>query len=192
MPVALGRLTETIFPRIYARMYYAHPRARVMSFSAREPARFPSSNPPLALRLQHMAHTLLQPHTHDSIGRAIIHTISVTFPRDSVWVMWSHVKKKEFRLLQKIIVSGRVGRMGRWGWGWQQILKYFIWVWKLFFFLATFSPSPSPIAPFAPPCMDRIFLCFYIFSYIEIIIVNNKTFLINKYHRTLAFISPHW
>jgi hypothetical protein len=33
MPVALGRLTETIFPRIYARMYYAHPRARGMSFS---------------------------------------------------------------------------------------------------------------------------------------------------------------
>ncbi len=26
-------LTETIFPRIYARTYYAHPRARVMSFS---------------------------------------------------------------------------------------------------------------------------------------------------------------
>jgi hypothetical protein len=26
-------VTETIFPRIYARMYYAHPRARVMSFS---------------------------------------------------------------------------------------------------------------------------------------------------------------
>ena len=24
----------TIFPRIYARTYYAHPRARVMSFSA--------------------------------------------------------------------------------------------------------------------------------------------------------------
>jgi hypothetical protein len=33
MPVALGRLITTIFPRIYARMYYAHPRARVMSFS---------------------------------------------------------------------------------------------------------------------------------------------------------------
>jgi hypothetical protein len=26
-------VTETIFPRIYARTYYAHPRARVMSFS---------------------------------------------------------------------------------------------------------------------------------------------------------------
>ena len=26
-------LITTIFPRIYARMYYAHPRARVMSFS---------------------------------------------------------------------------------------------------------------------------------------------------------------
>jgi hypothetical protein len=32
-PVALGRLITTIFPRIYARTYYAHPRARVMSFS---------------------------------------------------------------------------------------------------------------------------------------------------------------
>jgi len=28
-----GRLITTIFPRIYARTYYAHPRARVMSFS---------------------------------------------------------------------------------------------------------------------------------------------------------------
>jgi hypothetical protein len=28
-----GRVTETIFPRIYGRMYYAHPRARVVSFS---------------------------------------------------------------------------------------------------------------------------------------------------------------
>ncbi len=27
-------LTETIFPRINAHTYYAHPRARVMSFSA--------------------------------------------------------------------------------------------------------------------------------------------------------------
>ena len=27
-------LITTIFPRIYARTYYAHPRARVMSFSA--------------------------------------------------------------------------------------------------------------------------------------------------------------
>ena len=27
-------LITTIFPRIYARMYYAQPRARVMSFSA--------------------------------------------------------------------------------------------------------------------------------------------------------------
>ena len=34
-PVALGRLITTIFPRIYARTYYAHPRARVMSFSIR-------------------------------------------------------------------------------------------------------------------------------------------------------------
>ena len=58
-PVALGRLITTIFPRIYARTYYAHPRARVMSFSAREPARFPLQNPPHALRLQHMAHTLV-------------------------------------------------------------------------------------------------------------------------------------
>ena len=33
MPVALGSLIATIFPRIYARTYYAHPRARVMSFS---------------------------------------------------------------------------------------------------------------------------------------------------------------
>ncbi len=33
---AHGRLTEIIFPRVYARTYYAHPRARVMSFSARE------------------------------------------------------------------------------------------------------------------------------------------------------------
>jgi hypothetical protein len=78
MPVALGRLTETIFPRIYARTYYAHPRARVMSFSAREPARFPSGNPPHALRLQHMAHTLVATAPPDSIGRAIIHTNSVT------------------------------------------------------------------------------------------------------------------
>jgi hypothetical protein len=34
--IAVGTLlyvTETIFPRIYARTYYAHPRARVMSFS---------------------------------------------------------------------------------------------------------------------------------------------------------------
>ena len=28
-----SRLITTIFPRIYARTYYAHPRARVMSFS---------------------------------------------------------------------------------------------------------------------------------------------------------------
>jgi len=49
----ISTLITTIFPRIYARTYYAHPRARVMSFSAREPARFPSSNPPHALRLQH-------------------------------------------------------------------------------------------------------------------------------------------
>ena len=32
-PVALGRLITIIFPRIYSRTYYAHPRARVMSFS---------------------------------------------------------------------------------------------------------------------------------------------------------------
>ncbi len=31
----LPYLTETIFPRIYACTYYAHPRARVMSFSTR-------------------------------------------------------------------------------------------------------------------------------------------------------------
>ena len=56
----------TIFPRIYARTYYAHPRARVMSFSAREPARFPCGNPSAhALRLQHMAHTLVQPQHFD-------------------------------------------------------------------------------------------------------------------------------
>jgi len=61
------RLTEIIFPRIYARMYYAPPRARVMSFSAREPARFPSGNPPHALRLQHMAHTLVATAPPDSI-----------------------------------------------------------------------------------------------------------------------------
>jgi hypothetical protein len=30
---ACSRLTETIFPRTYARMYYAPPRARVLSFS---------------------------------------------------------------------------------------------------------------------------------------------------------------
>ena len=29
-------LTEDILPRIHARTYYAHPRARVMSFSARD------------------------------------------------------------------------------------------------------------------------------------------------------------
>ena len=32
-PVAPYSLITTIFPRIYARTYYAHPRARVMSFS---------------------------------------------------------------------------------------------------------------------------------------------------------------
>ncbi len=34
MMIMRRRITETILPRIYARMYYAHPRARVMSFSA--------------------------------------------------------------------------------------------------------------------------------------------------------------
>ena len=53
------KVITTIFPRIYARTYNAHPRARVMSFSAREPARFPLHNPPHALRLQHMAHTFV-------------------------------------------------------------------------------------------------------------------------------------
>ena len=35
LPAVSRRLTEYIFPRMYARMYYAHPRARVMSFSPR-------------------------------------------------------------------------------------------------------------------------------------------------------------
>jgi hypothetical protein len=57
-------------------MVMPHPRARVMSFSARQPARFPLQIPPHALRLQHHGtyigcnqvhwHTLMN---HDSIGR---------------------------------------------------------------------------------------------------------------------------
>ncbi len=36
--VVVVLITETIFPRIYARTYYVHPRARVMSFSGTLPS----------------------------------------------------------------------------------------------------------------------------------------------------------
>ena len=41
---------------------------RVMSLSARGPTRFPSCNPPHALRLQHLAHTLVATAALDSNG----------------------------------------------------------------------------------------------------------------------------
>ena len=77
-PARVRRLITTIFPRIYARTYYAHPRARVVSFSAREPARFPLQNPRTPSGCSTWHTHWLQPHTHDSIWRAIIHTDSVT------------------------------------------------------------------------------------------------------------------
>jgi hypothetical protein len=54
MPVALGRLTEYIFPRIYARTYYAHSRARAMSFSP--PTRALTLQHERSMRQLHIAH----------------------------------------------------------------------------------------------------------------------------------------
>ena len=61
----------------YARTYYAPPRARYV-FLSKGTRTVPFAKPSHALRLQHMAHTLVATAPPDSIGRAIIHTNSVT------------------------------------------------------------------------------------------------------------------
>jgi hypothetical protein len=53
----------------------------------------------------------------------------------------------------------KVGRLGRWGWGFQDFLKYFIGDENVFFIFAAFYESPSPIAPFAPLLDFQIYIC---------------------------------
>jgi hypothetical protein len=79
------------------------------------------------------------------------------------------MSKKRIQTVTKNHCEWQSGAMGRLGWGWQQNLKISCRGLKKIFFLATFSSSPSPIAP-SPHLLWTESFYVSIFLYIEIII----------------------
>jgi len=71
-------LITTIFPRIYTRARFMRTPARALYLS-KQGNPFPSGNPPHALRLLYLAHTLVATAPPDSIGRAIIPGLCAPF-----------------------------------------------------------------------------------------------------------------